>query len=82
MSFPFFFKIRARTRVGYGDNSSTIVFVLPVGRGAAGEEMVRGLAAECRLALLLAARPLALEQGTGMVVHQHVGVEVACCRVG
>jgi len=32
MIILFFFKVRARTRVGYGDNSSTIVFVLPGGK--------------------------------------------------
>ena len=39
--------------------------------------MVGWLTAESSLALLTATRPLALDHGAGMEMHQHVSIEVA-----
>ena len=53
---------------------------LRVTRGAPREQVVRGLAAEAGLPVLLAAGPAIPQQSPRVVVHHHVLVEVAGCR--
>ena len=47
---------------------------------ASSQEMVGRLAAEGGLTTLSAATPLVLNQGAGVKVHEHVSIEVACCK--
>ena len=48
-----------------------------VARGASSEEIVGGLAAQGVSCSLVAARPGALDEATGVEMHQHILIEVA-----
>ena len=55
---------------------------LGVSGGGASEEVVGGLTPQGGAATLLAAGPLAPQERPGVIVHQHVTVEVAGCSGG